>query len=196
MTNKNRSRIDLPTFEQVEAERNKIKHKKAYNRAFLSTIYTLIIVASIAVLIATLVLPVLQISGTSMEPTLDDQDIVVLMKQNKLKQGDLCAFSYQNKVLIKRIIATPGDYVNIKDDGTVYVNNKRLDEPYVTKKSLGECDIEFPYQVPEKKYFVMGDHRETSIDSRSSVIGCVEKDQIIGKVFIKIWPIKKISIIH
>lgn len=196
MNNRSYSRIDLPSLEQVEAERNRLKQRKAYHKALSSTIYALIIVASIAVLIATLLLPVLQVTGTSMEPTLKDEDVIVLLKSNQLKTGDLCAFSYQNKTLIKRIIATPGDYIIIEDDGTVLVNGVVLDEPYVSEKSLGECDIEFPYQVPEKKYFVMGDHRATSIDSRSSVIGCVEKEQIIGRVFIRVWPFQKISIIH
>lgn len=196
MNNRSYSRIDLPSLEQVEAERNRLKQRKAYHKALSSIIYALIIVASIAVLIATLLLPVLQVTGTSMEPTLKDEDVIVLLKSNQLKTGDLCAFSYQNKTLIKRIIATPGDYIIIEDDGTVLVNGVVLDEPYVSEKSLGECDIEFPYQVPEKKYFVMGDHRATSIDSRSSVIGCVEKEQIIGRVFIRVWPFQKISIIH
>lgn len=196
MNGRSSSRVDLPTLEQVEAERKKLKHKKAYHKSIMSTVYALVIVASLAVLVATLLLPVLQVTGISMEPTLNDEDIIVLMKTNKLETGDLCAFSYQNKILIKRIIATPGDYVVIEDDGTVLVNGKILDEPYISEKSLGECDIEFPYQVPEKKFFVMGDHRATSIDSRNSVIGCIEKDQIVGRVFVKIWPIQEISIIQ
>lgn len=130
-----------------------------------------------------------------MEPTLHDDELIMLVKTDNLKTGDLCAFSYQNKVLIKRIIATPGDCVEIEDDGTVFVNGQMLDEPYITGKSLGECDIEFPFYVPEKKLFVMGDHRETSIDSRSTVIGCVETQQIIGKVFLRVWPLNEISII-
>ena len=141
------------------------------------------------ILIATLILPVLQIAGTSMEPTLEDGNIVLLVKTNKLETGDLCAFYYSNKILIKRIIAIPGDYIWIESDGTVYLNGEVLDEPYVSGKSLSECDVEFPYQVPENSYFVMGDKRDTSIDSRSSVIGCIAKDQIVGKIFCKFWPL-------
>lgn len=196
MSNNFRYRVDLPTIEQVQAEREKIKHRQAYHKALMGTIYSLIIVAALAVLVATLVLPVLEISGTSMEPTLCDQDIIVLVKSEKLETGDLCAFSYQNKVLIKRIIGTPGDMIMIQDDGTVYVNQKKISEPYISEKSLGECDIEFPYQVPENRFFVLGDHRKTSIDSRSTVIGCIEKDQIVGKVLIKIWPLKEISVME
>lgn len=191
MDEKFRYHVEVPTMEQVKTEREVIKRKRAYQKALWGTVYSLIIVAAIAVLIATLVLPVLQISGNSMEPTLKDKDIIVLIKNNKLKTGDLCAFSYQNKVLIKRIIGTPGDYIEIQDDGSVYVNGELLEEPYITTKSLGECDIEFPYQVAENRYFVLGDHRETSIDSRSTTIGCVESDQILGKVLVKVWPLKK-----
>ena len=151
------------------------------------------VVAAVAALVATLVLPVLQIAGTSMEPSLNDGEIVLLVKTDKLKTGDLCAFYYSNKVLIKRVIATPGDYIWIESDGTVFLNGQALDEPYVKEKALGECDVEFPYQVPENSYFVMGDKRETSIDSRSSVIGCISEDQIIGKILCKFWPLSEFA---
>ena len=140
---------------------------------------------------ATLVLPVLQIAGTSMEPSLNDSDIVLLVKTDKLSSGDLCAFYYSNKILIKRIIAVPGDYIWLESDGTVFLNGNQLDEPYVEQKALGECDIEFPYQVPENSYFMMGDHRETSIDSRSTAIGCISDSQIIGKIICKVWPLSE-----
>lgn len=156
-----------------------------------STINALIVVAAVAALVATLILPVLQIAGTSMEPSLTDGNIVLLVKKSNLNSGDLCAFYYSNKILIKRVIAVPGDYLWIEPDGTVYLNGAPLDEPYVSQKSLGECDVEFPYQVPENSYFVMGDHRETSIDSRSNVIGCIPKDQLIGKIFCKFWPLSQ-----
>ena len=128
-----------------------------------------------------------------MEPSLHDGNIVALVKTTKFKTGDLCAFYYSNKILIKRVIATPGDYLWIDPDGTVNLNGQVLDEPYISEKSLGECDVEFPYQVPENAYFVMGDHRETSIDSRSSTIGCVSDDQIIGKIVCKMWPINEFN---
>ena len=154
---------------------------------------TLIVVAAVAALIATLLLPVLQIAGTSMEPSLNNGDIVLLVKTKNLETGDLCAFYYSNKILIKRVIATPGDYLWINNDGTVFLNGTELDEPYVIDKALGECDIEFPYQVPENSYFLMGDHRETSIDSRSSVIGCITDEQIIGRIICKFWPLSEFT---
>ena len=182
----------LPTKKQVETERKRYRRQKAYNKALGGTIYVLTIVAAVAVLIATLVLPVLQIEGTSMEPTLVNGDIVLLNKTTKFDRSDLCGFSWNNKLLIKRVIGIPGDWIEIDVDGTVYLNGEKLDEPYAEKLSVGECDIEFPYQVPQEQYFVLGDMRENSIDSRNTLIGCVEKDQIVGKVFFRIWPFKTI----
>lgn len=186
----------IPTKAQVIAEREKLKLRKEYKKALRGTIYILLVVAALAVLAVTLFLPVLEISGTSMEPTLEDGDIIVLVKSGQYERGDLCGFAYENKYLIKRIIGVPGDYIDIDEAGTVYVNGKALDEPYVTQKSLGYSDVEFPLQVPDNRYFIMGDHRSTSVDSRSLAIGCVDKDQIIGTVLIKIWPLNKISTIH
>ncbi len=188
--------VRIPTKEEVAGERERLKHKKEYNRVLKSTIYALLVVAAIAVLIATQFLPVLQVSGSSMEPTLADEDIIILAKTNSFQTGELCGFYWQNKLLLKRIIGTPGDIIDIKEDGTVFVNGEEIEEPYVSEKALGECDLTFPYQVPENRYFVMGDHRTVSIDSRSSVIGCVEKEQIIGKVIMRIWPLSELSIIH
>ena len=183
----------LPTKDALKAEIKREKIKHLYKRLLKSTIYALIVVAAIAVLIATLVLPVVQITGTSMEPGLEEGDIVVLVKSKHLERGDLCAFYYSNKVLIKRVIGLPGDYIEMDVEGNVFVNGELLDEPYLTQKAFGECDIEFPYQVPESQYFVMGDQRETSIDSRSTVIGCVPYDQMVGRLFLRIWPFKTIS---
>ena len=181
---------------EIEAELKRERNKLRFRRIIKNTLYTLVLVAAIAVLITTLVLPVLQIAGTSMEPTLDNGDIVVLLKTSKLEAGDLCGFSYSNKILIKRVIGLPGDVIVISAEGDVYVNGVLLDEPYVSEKGLGECDIEFPYTVPENSYFLMGDHRTTSIDSRSTVIGCIPMEQIVGKLFIKVWPISDIELLY
>lgn len=182
----------LPTKKQVETERKRYRRQKAYNKALSGTIYVLTIVAAVAVLIATLVLPVLQIEGTSMEPTLVNGDIVLLTKTTNFNRGDLCGFSWNNKLLIKRVIGIPGDWIEIDTDGTIYLNGEKLYEPYATQLAVGECNLEFPYQVPQEQYFVMGDMRESSIDSRNTLIGCVEKDQIVGKVFFRIWPFKTV----
>lgn len=190
---KHRNR-DLPPLDALEKELKRERYKRRFRKLLRSTVNALVVVAAVAALVATLILPVLQIAGTSMEPNLNDGDIVLLVKTHDLQTGDLCAFYYSNKILIKRVIATPGDFVQIESDGTVFLNGKPLDEPYISQKALGECDITFPYQVPENSYFVMGDHRETSIDSRSSVIGCVAEDQIIGKIFCKFWPLTEFTL--
>ena len=186
-----RKKQDIPQLGELQAELKRERYKRRFRRLLRSTINALIVVAAVAALVATLVLPVLQIAGTSMEPGLSDGDIVLLVKKKDLETGDLCAFYYSNKILIKRVIATPGDYIWVESDGTVFLNGEPLDEPYVSEKALGECDVEFPYQVPENAYFVMGDKRETSIDSRSSIIGCVTEDQLVGKIFCKIWPLSE-----
>lgn len=182
---------DLPSIGELQTELKRERYKRRFKKLLRSTLSALIVVAAIAALIATLVFPVLQIAGNSMEPSLNEGDMVLLVKTNKLQTGDLCAFYYSNKILIKRIIATPGDYLWIDADGTVFLNGEALDEPYISEKALGECDIEFPYQVPENAYFMMGDHRETSIDSRSSTIGCIAEDQIVGKIWCKFWPLSE-----
>ena len=192
MWHRKKKEVSLPTKKQVETERKRYRRQKAYNKALRGTIYVLTIVAAVAVLIATLVLPVLQIEGTSMEPTLSNGDIVLLMKTTRFERGDLCAFTWNNKLLVKRVVGLPGDWIEIDTDGTVYLNGDKLDEPYVQQTALGECDLEFPFQVPQEQYFVIGDMRESSIDSRNSLIGCIPKDQIVGKVFFRVWPFKKI----
>ena len=192
---KKQAKKDFPTVKEISSELKYERNKIRFRRIIKSSIYALIIVAAIAVLIATLVLPVLQISGTSMEPTLKNEEIVVLFKTTKLQRGDICGFSYSNKILIKRVIGLPGDTIIIDDEGNVFVNNEMIDEPYLAEKGLGECDIEFPYEVPPNEYFLLGDKRITSIDSRSTVIGCIPEDQIIGKIILKIWPLSDISII-
>ena len=193
MLHKRRKEVSLPTKEQVEAERKRYRRQKAYNKALRGTVYVLTIVAAVSVLIATLILPVLQIEGTSMEPTLSNGDIVLLAKTTRFEHGDLCAFTWNNKLLVKRVIGLPGDWIEIDTDGIVYLNGDKLEEPYVEQKALGECDLEFPFQVSQEQYFVIGDMRESSIDSRNTVIGCIPKDQIVGKVFFRVWPFKKIG---
>ena len=184
---------NIPSTEQLREELKRVQYQSRYKALLRSTLYFLIIIAAVAVLIATLVMPVVQISGTSMEPTLMDGDIVVLQKTDRFECGNLCAFYYQNRVLLKRVIGNPGDYIEIDSVGNVKVNGELLDEPYISEKSLGECDLKFPYQVPEGKIFVLGDHRETSIDSRSSTIGCIEYEQIVGQVLFRIWPLNSLS---
>lgn len=186
---KSRRLVSVPTIEQVEAERRRFKYRKKYRKTLANTVSALIVVAAIAVLISTLFLPVIQVVGTSMEPTLKDGDILVLVNSKSYDRGDVCCISWQNKKLIKRIIGLPGDYIEIDSEGNVYVNNELVEEDYVTGKSIGICDIDFPYQVPDGKLFVLGDHRETSIDSRSKQIGCVAQDQIIGHILFKAWPL-------
>ena len=185
--------VSLPTKSQVETEQKRYRRQKAYNKALRGTVYVLTIVAAVAVLIATLILPVLQIEGTSMEPTLSNGDIVLLSKTTRFNRGDLCGFTWNNKLLIKRVIGLPGDWIEIDTNGDVYLNGEKIEEPYVNKKALGECDLQCPFQVPQEQYFVVGDMRENSIDSRNSLIGCIPKDKIVGKVFFRIWPFKRIS---
>lgn len=177
--------------EDVAAERERLEYRQKLRRVLSSTISALIVVAAIAVLLSSLLLPVIQVSGDSMEPTMSDGDILLLKKTHKFRYGDLCCVAWQNKLLLKRVIAIGGDEVSISEDGTVTVNDEVLDEPYVINKSLGECDIEFPYTVPEGALFVLGDRRDTSIDSRNTVIGSVGDEQMVGEVIFRIWSKKK-----
>ena len=196
MKQKNDIKNVLPSVEAISSELKRERNRIRYRRVLKNTLYGLIIVAAIAALIATLLLPVLQISGSSMEPNLNNGDIVALIKTTRLERGDLCGFSYSNKILIKRVIGLPGDIVTIDGDGSVFINGYVLDEPYINEKALGECDIEFPYTVPENEYFVLGDHRGSSIDSRSSVIGCIPYEQILGKIIIKVWPLSDFEFVN
>jgi len=179
---------DLPNTAEVEKELKREKYKLRYKKTLKSTVFALITASAAAVLIATLWLPVLQIFGSSMTPTLQEGEVVLSVKTDNLEPGDIVAFYYGNKVLIKRYIAGPGSWVNILEDGTVFVDDALLVEPYVSERSLGICDLEFPYQVPEDTYFLVGDHRSTSVDSRHSSVGCISEDQIVGKIVYRVWP--------
>lgn len=196
MVKKTKKEIPVPSLAEIQRERKRIRRGQYYRQALRSTVSVLVVVAAVAVLITTLFLPILQISGDSMAPTLEHDEIVILLKTKDLQQGDLVAFYFQGKILLKRIIALPEDEVVIDSDGNVYVNQQMLEEPYVTEKSLGECDLEFPYKVPGTGYFVLGDRRSNSVDSRNSVVGTITMDDMIGKVFLRVWPLSEIGLLY
>lgn len=183
---------NAPTLEQLEKELRKTRHRRNFGRVMRNTLFSLVVVAAVSALIAVLLLPVLQIHGASMGPTLNEQDIVAAINTSRCRTGDLIAFYYNNNILIKRVIAGPGDWVDMDEEGNVSVNGEPLDEPYLAEKALGHCDITFPYQVPDGRFFVMGDQRATSVDSRSSMVGCVSREMVIGRIFMRVWPLQQI----
>lgn len=193
---KNAQDLQIPSLAEIQKERKRIRREAYFRQSLRSTVSVLVVVAAAAVLIATLFLPILQISGDSMAPTLEHDEIVILLKTKEFDRGDLIGFYYQGKILLKRVIAQPEDTVVIDAEGNVYVNTELLEEPYVTDKGLGDCDLEFPYKVPGTGYFVMGDRRSNSVDSRNSVIGAVSRDDIIGKVFLRVWPFSRIGLVY
>ena len=188
-------KMELPDLEALEAELERTRYRKRYGNVLRSTAFSRVVVAAAAVLIAVLLLPVLQISGTSMTDSLQDEDIVVALNSSGYETGDIIAFYFNNNILVKRVIAVPGDWVDIDEEGNVYVNEELLEEPYVTDKALGDCNITLPYQVPDGRCFVMGDHRATSIDSRNTAVGCVSNDMVIGKILIRVWPLEGFGIV-
>ena len=181
--------VDLPTAEQLATERRRLRYKSKYSRTLRSTVAILVVVAALAVLIATLWMPVLRIYGSSMSPTLQDGQIVVSIKSSRFEPGDIAAFYHGNKLLIKRYLAGPGQWVDIDENGNVVVDGSLLDEPYLMEKAYGQANIELPYQVPDERYFLMGDNRDVSVDSRNTTVGCVSTEQIVGKVIFRIWPL-------
>lgn len=192
---KDRQPIDIPGLKEMEEELARVKYKRKFRQTLMGTVYALITVAAVAILVATLWLPVLRVTGTSMTPTLQDGELVVSFKNTTAERGEMVAFYYNNKILVKRVIALAGEWVNIDPDGNVYINDVLYDEPYLAEKALGECDIELPYQVPDGRVFVMGDHRSTSVDSRSKALGCVAEEQIVGRLVMRIWPLEEAGLI-
>ena len=184
---------NFPTAKQLEAELKNIRYRREFRKILRSTVSSLLVVAAIAVLISMLFLPVLRVTGSSMTPTMQNDELIICSKCSNFKSGDIVAFYYNNKILLKRVIGTAGDVIDIREDGTVFVNGQALDEPYVNEKAFGECDIELPYQVPDNRIFVMGDHRSVSVDSRSTSVGCIADEYVIGKVIFRIWPWESIG---
>ena len=188
--------INLPSSNEIEAELKRERYKRRYRTTLRSTVFALVTASAAAVLVATLFLPVLQIFGSSMNPTLEEGQIVVSVKAKELEAGDIVAFYYGNRVLIKRYIAGPGTWIDIDEDGNVYLNDQLLDEPYLTEKAFGISDLEYPYQVPENTHFLMGDHREESVDSRHSSVGCISQDDIVGKIIFRVWPMTTLGAVN
>ena len=183
------------TVEQLERELRRERHKRSYRSTLMSTISALVIVAAVAVLVSMLALPVLQVVGESMTPLLHQGEIVIAPRGTAFQKGDVIAFYFNNKILIKRVIANAGEWVNIDADGNVFINDEPLEEPYLTEKALGDCNITLPYQVPDGKIFVMGDHRSTSSDSRNTAVGCVAQEQIVGRVVLRVWPLSGFGVV-
>lgn len=190
-----KKKIDIPTAEQLSAELERIRYRNNYGKMLYSTVSSLVVIAAAAVIISLLVLPVFRVTGESMTPTMNNNDLLICGRQSNFESGDIVAFYFNNKVLLKRVIGIAGDVIDISEDGTVYVNGEAIDEPYISEKAFGECDIKLPYQVPDNRIFVMGDHRSVSVDSRSASVGCIADEYVIGKVVLRLWPLKDFGLV-
>lgn len=186
---------EFPSVPELESELCRERNRRNFRRTLCSTVFEFIAVAALVVLATVFFLPVFRIYGHSMTPGLEEGDIVIAVIDSELESGDVVAFYYNNKILVKRVIAGPGDWVDIRENGDVYVNQERLEEPYLQEKARGECNLHFPYQVPDSGFFVMGDHRSVSVDSRSTAVGCVPKEQVVGKLVFRIWPLERAGFI-
>ena len=192
---KEQQELVIPDQRVIEDELRRSRYRQEFRKVFRSTVFSLIVVAAATVLVAMLLLPVLQISGTSMSDTLEDKDIVIAVNNRTYKTGNIIAFYFNNQLLVKRVIAGPGQWIDIDPAGNVFVDNKLLEEPYLMDKALGDCDIDMPYQVPAEKVFVMGDHRATSVDSRNSGMGCIEYKAVVGRIVLRVWPLKSFGLV-
>jgi len=188
MSDEKRKVPDIPSAEQLKRELERVRYIKNFRRTMLSTVSSLTVVAAVAVIVSVLFLPVLRVTGTSMTPTMMNDELIICSKRSDFKSGDIVAFYLNNKILLKRVIGVAGDVIDIDGEGNVFVNGRELDEPYLNEKAKGECDIELPYHVPENRVFVMGDHRAVSIDSRSTSVGCIADEYIIGRVIFRLYP--------
>ena len=187
---------ELPDTATIRDAYERVSYADKLKKSVISTTNILIVVAAIAILVAMLFLPVLRIYGQSMNATLSSGELVVSVKGAKFETGDIVAFYYNNNILVKRVIANSGDWVDIDLDGNVYVNQQKIEEPYLDEKAFGEPDIDFPYQVPDERVFVLGDNRSVSIDSRHTSVGCVTSEQIVGKIVFRVWPLTRLGPVH
>ncbi|MEE3487739.1 MAG: signal peptidase I [Bulleidia sp.] len=185
------TKYDFPSSKDIRKELRRVNRKKDFRSILLNTIGGLVVAAAAAVLIAVLLVPVLRIYGHSMDSVLEEGDVVLCLKEDHFETGDVIAFYYNNKVLVKRVIGKSGDWVDMDEDGNVYVNQHLLSEPYLSQKAFGETNITLPYQVPDTQLFVMGDNRAVSIDSRNTAVGCVSDEMVVGKIFFRVWPLKR-----